>query len=364
MIADSTALEDFVDRISELPVLALDTEADSLHCYFEKLCLIQISTPSEHVLVDPLAGIPIQPLLDALDDKRVIFHGADYDLRLFHRNHRFEPKEIFDTMIAARLCGLEQLGLAALVEKFFGVTLCKASQKANWAIRPLPEQMVDYAINDTRYLLEIAATLEADLRALGRWDWFAESIERLIASSRDVRDRDESSVWRISGSAKLTARAQSVLRVLWFWRDAEARSWNRPPFHVIGNEDLLKVAERASSGQAFSIPRMTNRRRRSFEVALALALQTPEAEWPKMERKRGKRRTNEEVRRFDDLKIIRDRVAADLRLDPSIIAPRGAMEAVALDIQSFALMRWQRELLELPKLSDSTESPTANPEWV
>lgn len=360
MIADSTELEEFVDRISELPVLALDTEADSLHCYFEKLCLIQVSTPSEHVLIDPLAGIPIQPFLDALDDKRVIFHGADYDLRLFHRSHRFEPKEIFDTMIAARLCGMEQLGLAALVEKFFGVTLCKASQKANWAIRPLPEQMVDYAINDTRYLLEIAATLESDLRSLGRWDWFAESIDRLVASSREVRDRDESSVWRISGSAKLTARAQSILRVLWFWRDAEARSWNRPPFHVVGNEDLLKVAEKASSNQAFSIPRMTNRRRRSFEVALALALQIPEAEWPKMERKRGIRRSNEEVRRFDDLKVIRDRVAAELQLDPSIIAPRGAMEAVAIDLECGALMQWQRDLLGLPRVADPL--PPANPD--
>lgn len=337
--------------MSELPVVALDTEADSLHCYFEKLCLIQVSTPSEHVLVDPLAGVPMQPFLDVLEDKRVIFHGADYDLRLFRRSYRFEPREIFDTMIAARLCGMEQLGLAALVEKYFGITLCKASQKANWAIRPLPEQMVEYAINDTRYLFEIAATLEQDLRSLGRWDWFAESIDRMVAASREVRERDESSIWRISGSAKLSARAQSVLRVLWFWRDSEARSWNRPPFHVIGNEDLLKVAERASANQAFSIPRMTSRRRRSFEVALALALQIPEAEWPKMERKRGRRKTNDEVKRFDELKVIRDRVAQDLKLDPSILAPRGAMEMVAADIDSSALMHWQRELIGLPGLS-------------
>lgn len=360
MIADSATLEEFVDRISELPVVALDTEADSLHCYFEKLCLIQVSTPSEHVLIDPLAGVPMQPFLDCLEDKRVIFHGADYDLRLFRRNHRFEPREIFDTMIAARLCGLEQLGLAALVEKYFGVTLCKASQKANWAIRPLPEQMVDYAINDTRYLFEIAAALEENLHQLARWDWFVESINRMVAASREVRERDESTVWRISGSAKLSARAQSILRVLWFWRDAEARSWNRPPFHVIGNEDLLRVSERASSNQAFSIPRMTNRRRRSFEVALALALQIPEAEWPKMERKRGKRRTNEEVRFFDELKVVRDRVAAELQLDPSIIAPRGAMEAVASNIQSSALMNWQRKLIGLQPLAE-LESTTTDP---
>jgi ribonuclease D len=359
LIADSATLEDFVDRVADLPVLALDTEADSLHCYFEKLCLIQVSTELGHELIDPLAGVPLQPFLDILEDKRVVFHGADYDLRLIRRNGRFEPREIFDTMIAARLCGGDQLGLAALVEKYFGVTLCKASQKANWAIRPLPDQMVDYAINDTRYLLEIARILEEELHRLGRWEWFTESIERLIAASREVRERDEDSVWRISGSAKLPPRAQSILRVLWFWRDAESRAWDRPPFHVMGNEDLLRVAERAASGQAFSTSRMTNRRRRSFEVALALALQIPESEWPKPERKRGRRKTNDEVRRFDELKAVRDRVAAELKMDPSIIAPRGALEAVSLEINSTALMRWQRELIGLPPVVQS-EPPTSN----
>lgn len=353
MIADSALLEEFVDRIIELPVVALDTEADSLHCYFEKMCLIQVSTPHEHVLIDPLAGVPIQPFLDALENKRVVFHGADYDLRLFRRVARFEPREIFDTMIAARLCGFEGLGLAALVERFFGVTLCKASQKANWAIRPLPDQMVEYAMNDTRYLLEIAGNLEQTLRDLGRWTWFSESIDRMVAASREVRERDESTVWRISGSTKLPPRAQSILRVLWFWRDSEARSWNRPPFHVMSNDDLLKVSERASSNQAFSIPRMTNRRRRSFEVALALAMQVPEAEWPRPERKRGRRKSNDEVRRFDDLKAIRDRVAAELKLDPSIVAARGALESIAADIDSPALMRWQRELIGLPPLGSA-----------
>lgn len=350
MIADSAALEDFLDRIADLPVIAFDTEADSLHCYFEKLCLIQISTPTEHVLIDPLADVPIQPLLDAITDKRVVFHGADYDLRLLRRVGTFEPREIIDTMIASRLCGAEQLGLGALVEKNFGVQLSKSSQKANWARRPLPQEMIDYAINDTRFLLELWSRIEAELRGLGRWEWFEESRDRMVASSREVRERDNETVWRISGSARLAPRAQSVLRVLWFWRDAEARSWNRPPFHVMSNDDMLRVSECASAGRPFSTPRMTSRRRRSFEVALALALQVPEAEWPKAERKRGKRRTNEQLKRFDELKAVRDRVAADLKIDPSIVAPRGALEAISIDLGSSALMRWQRELIGLEPL--------------
>jgi ribonuclease D len=351
LIADATALEELLDRIADLPVIAFDTEADSLHCYFEKLCLVQISTPTENVLVDPLADVPLQPLLDALVEKRVVFHGADYDLRLLRRVGSFEPREVFDTMIASRLCGVDQLGLGALVEKNFGVQLSKSSQKANWARRPLPPEMIDYAINDTRFLLELAERIEADLRRLGRWEWFEESRDRMVASSREVKERDNETVWRISGSARLAPRAQSVLRVLWFWRDAEARAWNRPPFHVMSNDDLLRVSECASGGRPFSTPRMTSRRRRSFEVALALALQVPEAEWPKPERKRGKRRTNEQLRRFDELKAVRDRIAAELEVDPSIIAPRGALEAISIDARSPALMAWQRRLIGLEPLA-------------
>ncbi|MGH8047811.1 MAG: ribonuclease D [Chthoniobacterales bacterium] len=350
MIADAAGLEELLDRIADLPVIAFDTEADSLHCYFEKLCLIQISTPSENVLVDPLADVPLQPLLDAVSDKRVVFHGADYDLRMLRRVGSFEPREIFDTMIASRLCGVDQLGLGALVEKHFGVQLSKSSQKANWARRPLPPEMIDYAINDTRYLLELASRIEADLHNLGRWQWFVESRDRMVAASREVKERDAETIWRISGSARLAPRAQSVLRVLWFWRDAEARAWNRPPFHVAGNEDLLRISECASAGKPFATPRMTSRRRRSFEVTLALALQVPESEWPREERKRGKRRTNEQLKRFDELKAVRDTVAAGLNVDPSIIAPRGALEAISIDVNSPALMQWQRQLIGLQPL--------------
>ena len=351
MISTDEALDEFVGRLSGHPVIALDTEADSLHCYFEKLCLIQVSTADGHDLVDPLAEITLQRFFDVFTDKRVIFHGADYDLRMLRKSGSFEPSEIFDTMIAARLCGFEALGYSALVEKYFSVTLSKSSQKANWAIRPLPEQMVEYAMNDTRYLLKICEELEAEVRRLGRWEWFRESIDRINAASREIKDRDDNKVWRISGSARLSARAQSVLRVLWFWRDAESRAWDRPPFHVMGNSDLLTVSERASRGEAFSTPRLTNKRRRSFDVALALALQVPESEWPKPVRKRGLRRTQKQLDRFDELKEVRDRAAKELNLDPSIIASRGALEAVSVNEDSEALMTWQRHLIGLPALA-------------
>lgn len=347
MIADDASLAELVSGLAGSDRIALDTEADSLHCYFEKLCLIQVSTENGHWLVDPLAKLNLQPLFDVVCSKRLVFHGADYDLRLLRRVGEFDPVDLFDTMIAARLCGRAGLGLAALVEEFFGIKLSKASQKANWAIRPLSDQMIEYALNDTRHLLEIAATLEADLRGLGRWKWFEESRDRMIASTRETKERDDNKAWRISGSSTLSPHAQAVLRILWFWRDAEARAWDRPPFHVMGNEDMLRVADQVSKGDAYSTPRMNGRRRKSFEVVLALALQIPESEWPKQEKIRRKRATKDHLDRFEALKTIRDRAAADLGLDPAIIAPRGALEATAADPESPVLMNWQRELLGL-----------------
>ena len=353
MISDPASLAELVGRLAGSPQIALDTEADSLHCYFEKLCLIQVSAGDGHWLVDPLAGLDLQPLFDLVCSTRLVFHGADYDLRLMRRVGQFEPANLFDTMIAARLCGKPALGLAALVEHYFGVKLSKASQKANWAIRPLSDQMVEYALNDTRYLLEIAARLEEELRQIGRWEWFEESRDRMIASTRDIKERDSNTVWRITGSSALPPRAQAILRILWFWRDAEARAWDRPPFHVIGNEDMIRVAAQVTAGDAYSTPRMNGRRRKSFEVVLALALQIPENEWPQIEKIRRKRTPKDHLARFEALKKVRDAAAADLGLDPSIIAPRGALEATAADPLSPALMAWQKKLIGIEPQSFS-----------
>lgn len=356
MIADAQGLSQLIERLAPFPQIAVDTEADSLHSYFEKLCLVQISTPEEDFLVDPLAGFTLQPLYEALAEKRLVFHGADYDLRLLHRGGDFAAKDLFDTMIASRLCGYQELGLAALVAKHFDVKLSKASQKANWGMRPLSKQMIDYAMCDTKYLLPLSAIIEADLHRLGRWEWFVESRDRMLASAREPRERDESKAWRIPGSAALSPRAQSVLRVLWYWRDGEARAWDRPPFHVMSNDDLVRISEKTVRGEAYSTPRMSGRRRKSFEVVLALALHIPENEWPVQPKTRRRRPSREETERFDNLKSVRDKVAAELVLDPSIIAPRNALEAASVDPSTPALMTWQRTLLGLPVIERTADA--------
>src|SRR5580765_6530088 len=157
-------LEAFLPTLHAATWVALDTEADSLHAYPEKVCLIQISTAGGDELIDPLAGINLNPLLDALSGHELIMHGADYDLRLLEKHHRFVPSSIFDTMLAGRLLGLTQFSLGHLVEKYLEIKLEKGAQKANWALRPLTERMERYARNDTHYLRPLQEKLKSELQ--------------------------------------------------------------------------------------------------------------------------------------------------------------------------------------------------------
>ena len=166
MIATASQLRELLPHIESVDRVAIDTEADSLHCYREKLCLLQISVPGGDFIVDPLADVDLAPLRDAFATKEIVLHGSDYDLRLLRRNLDFAPQRIFDTVIAARLIGIHEFSLAALVKHYFNIELAKGSQKANWAQRPLSKKMAEYAMNDTRYLLPLAERLEKELQGL------------------------------------------------------------------------------------------------------------------------------------------------------------------------------------------------------
>ena len=183
MIDTQEKLAAFLPVVNAAAWLAIDTEADSLHAYPEKVCLIQISTAAGDRLIDPLADMDITPFLAALAGRELIFHAADYDLRLLKKHHDFVPTEIFDTMLAARLLGEKQFGLGALVEKFLGVKLDKGPQKADWAQRPLTPRMEIYARNDTRFLKTLEEKLRAELTAKGRLAAMA-SASRQCHSSR------------------------------------------------------------------------------------------------------------------------------------------------------------------------------------
>jgi ribonuclease D len=349
MIETDAQLQELLPKLAAVDRIAVDTEADSLHCYFEKLCLIQISVSGEDHLVDPLAQIDLAPLSEVLTRKEIVLQGADFDLRLLRRSFGFVATRVFDTVIAARLLGIRSFSLAALVEKFFGVTLAKGSQKANWARRPLPQHMAEYAKNDTHYLLPLAEKLEEGLRERGRLDWFRQSCERALEQAGVQRTRDDDEPWRISGSGKLGGRACAVLRELWQWRDKEAQAADRPAFHVLQNHLLIRAAEEFAAGEKPDYRHFSARRRQAFREAAERGLQLTESEWPVRQKRRGTRPTREMERAAEELRRRRDAVADAHGLEPSLIAPRGALDAVAADgSQSKALLvPWQRDLLEL-----------------
>lgn len=351
MIDTQEKLSAFLPVVRSAEWLAIDTEADSLHAYPEKVCLIQISTAAGDRLIDPLAKMDINPFLAALVGRELIFHAADYDLRLLKKHHEFTPSVIFDTMLAARLLGEKHFGLGALVEKFLGIKLDKGPQKADWAQRPLTQRMEDYARNDTRYLKTLEEKLKGELIAKHRLAWHEESCARLIAESSVPPVVDPDEVWRIKGSTFLERPALAVLRELWHWREAEAVAASRPPFFVLSHESMVAIAVAVSEQQPFEQmipPRMHPRRRETLLAAIRAAQAVPPEQFPEKIRHRSQRPTEAEFKRFRELEKIRDRHAHELQLDPTLIAPKSVLGDLARDWDKHAaeLMNWQRELLK------------------
>lgn len=340
----------FLPAVHAADWLALDTEADSLHAYPEKVCLIQISTAAGDRLIDPLA-MDVSPFLDALAGRELIFHAADYDLRLLRKHHEFTPSVIFDTMLAARLLGERQFGLSSLVEKYLGVKLDKGSQKADWARRPLTEKMIAYARNDTHYLKPMEERLKAELQAKGRLSWHQESCARLIIECSRPIVVDENTVWRIKGSTFLERPALAVLRELWLWREREALAANRPPFFVLAHEKMVEIAVAVAeqkSVEPLVPPRMHPRRKDNLLAAIRTAQALPPAKFPEKIHHRSRRPTEAEFRRFREIERRRDHHAHQLSLDPTLIAPKAVIGDLARDWDQYApeLMNWQRELLK------------------
>ncbi len=328
-------------------VCALDTEADSLHRYRESLCLIQYATSVDCVLIDPLAIEDMSPLAASLAPATVWMHGADYDMTMLKRELGVIPAVVPDTQIGARLLGVRRFGLGDLVSLYFDVELVKSSQKADWGKRPLSEKMIDYALNDVRYLLEMGEMITRELRDKDRLHWFEESCE---AARQKVLERDgtREELWRIKGSGKLDPRGLAYLRALWNWRDKEAEAWDRPSFMVAPNRELIEWTAALSNGGTVRLPRhYRSDRLKRFHQAVEEARALKEADWPKRPEKVRRKRDKSFERKVDNMLQIRDAKAAELDIDSSLIASRSVIELIAADevVPSEALLSWQLECL-------------------
>jgi ribonuclease D len=352
------AVERFLTEISDIKELALDTEGASFHRFLDRIYLLQISTRDRSAIIDPLPiGSPARlGLLLQSNGVEVVFHDADYDLRLLHQDYGWHVTNIFDTRIASQLLGIKSFGLAALLEQYFDVKLDKKHQRADWSMRPLTPDMLEYAAQDTRYLLQLKDHLKTELGRRGRLHWAQEEFARLEGTRWEAEESMEGFL-RLKGARDLSRRELAVLREVANWRDVVAAELDRATFRVMGNEALFELARRTprSVSELAAIkgmPKgMIDRAGSNIVAAVRRGMEVPEAELPKFPK--GQRWNKD--RDFDDkvarLKAVRDAAATRLELDPGVLCSRERLENVARSgaktIEELAavpdLRRWQIE---------------------
>jgi len=333
--SDSNA-EAFLSGIADTREIAVDTEGASFHRFVDRIYLIQLSTRTTSAIIDPLAVTKLEQLGKMLEDPsvEVVFHDADYDLRLLHQDYGWHPTHIFDTRIAAQLIGLKSFGLAALLDQYFGVKLDKQHQRADWSMRPLTEGMLAYAAQDTAHLLALKDKLEAELTRLGRLEWAREEFARL-EGTRWQQDDDADQFFKVKGARDLLRRELAVLRELVIWRDGVAKEMDRATFRVVGNEVLLTIARTqpqsvSDLGAIKGMPRgILERRGQEVLAAVRRGVSVPEDQLPKFPRSARWDKDSGLDSRVALLKNARDAAATRLSLDPGVLCSRERLEAIA-----------------------------------
>lgn len=327
-------LAEVADLCARSARFSLDTEADSLHSYFHKVCLVQVTTAGRHFLVDPLALTPaeLRPLWQvvACDETSVVMHGADYDLRVLDRDHGVRFSRLEDTQIMAQLLGLSRTGLAALLQEELGIKLDKRFQRADWGRRPLPEGCPEYAAADTAFLDNLAMRLRQRLEELGRWPWALEEFDRLMAVRFAAAEPDPLAFERIKGARRLKGAARNRLFTLFTWREGLARDKDLPPFKIVGPSQLLAAAELAPANldELSRISGLGPRFVRRWGHRVLTCLKTPEQAPDRPRPNPSQPLSATEKKQLNDLLKARDAVAENLGLGPSLLCPRAQATAV------------------------------------
>lgn len=337
LIQSQPELEALFVRLKGEPLLAVDTEAASFHRYSDRVYLLQVSSRGETAVVDPLAVESLAPLGEALADPEVeiVFHDADYDLRLLDREYGFRATTVFDTRIAAQLLNEPGVGLAALLEKYLAIRLDKRFQRADWSARPLSPEMLEYAASDTRHLPELRDILRAQLDARGRLGWAMEEFA-LLDDIRWGQANGEPGYLRIKGAKALKGRELAILREVYDWREGVAQRTDRATFRILNNEPMLAIARQPPADLVAlkAIPGISSdqaeRRGREMLAAVKRGLEVPEGDLPRVQRTPRKAYDPAFESRLERLKTARNRLAVELDLQPGVLCPNGTLEAIAL----------------------------------
>ena len=361
LVENPRDLSALVKRVTGEPLLAVDTEAASFHRFVDRIYLLQLSTRTETAIIDPLTVGDVAELGALLADPKVevIFHDADYDLRILDRDYQLRVNRLFDTRIAAQLLGEPAIGLAALLEKYLHLKLDKKFQRADWSRRPLTPDMLNYAAMDTRHLPALRDELRGQLEEKGRLSWAEEEFAALEKLRWTPPAMNGDSFLRIKGARVLSRRGLALLRELVHWRDEVAAELDRASFRVMPNEALLLMASSPPTTKEIMkslpgvSPRLVDQRGDALMAALERGQAVPEKELPRFPR--GERRVQDPAfdTRVEKLKAARNKAAEALKLDPGVLCAKGTLEGVARvnpktvqDLQKVPeLRKWQREVL-------------------
>jgi ribonuclease D len=329
-VATNSALASLVNELSRQPRIAVDTESNSLHAYREQVCLIQFSTPETDYLVDPLAGMDLSLLAPIFADPHIekIFHAAEYDLLCLRRDFEFTFANIFDTMQAERILGYEKVGLDAALSRFFGVTVNKRFQKADWGARPLARDLLEYARFDTHYLIPLRDQLQAELEAKGLWVLAGEDFRRACRVNGEHAEPVEP--WeRFANRRDLSLRELTILRDLTMVRDGIAAKLDRPPFKVMGDDQLIAIARTVPKTRKELAETGLSERQLGRWGAEILSAVGRGVEAPLVKRKPAQRTDDAILRRLEALKEWRKKVAAQMGVESDIVLPRPFLFSLA-----------------------------------
>lgn len=340
--------------------LALDTEADSLHSYFHKTCLVQVTADDRNFVIDPLALDPsnLHPLWEVVEDPTipVLMHGSDYDIRVLDRDYETRIRGLVDTQVMAQILGEAKTGLAALLEKEEGVVLDKRHQRADWGRRPLTRSQVVYAAADTAFLERLAVRLRERLEELGRWDWAVGDFRRLEKVRHRPAEPNPLAFERVKGVRSLRGAARDRSYTLFAWREVEAQRLDVPPFKVLGNKTLLAMAQDApkKTAELVKMPGIGPRFMRRWGKAVLLNIRQPNRapEWKKVARQPEPKA--KVIRRVKRLSVVRDEIATGLGLEPGLLCAKSCALAVASrtprcasadDLRDAGLTGWRLDII-------------------
>jgi ribonuclease D len=353
IINQTARLEIAAQGLSGALAIALDTESNSRHHYPEQLCLIQIACGRQIYIIDTLALKELAPLKRILEDQGIqkIIHGADYDIRCFDRHYGFRIRNLYDTSVAARLAGITEFGLAALIKNLLGVTILKSErlQQADWGRRPLSVEALEYAAGDVHHLLALRDILEQRLRDLGRTAWAAEEFARL-EEVRYTAPNLQTAYLAVKGGQILDPGGLAVLRSLALFREEESVRQGRPPFFVIPDYALITLAANPDINLS-KVSGLGQIGLQRFGTGLRQALREGQAA-PPIQRPPNnvERLSPEQAARLSRLKAWRSALGISLALDPSLLWPTSSLERLAkapatfdTEILSAGIRGWQRD---------------------